>query len=211
MLDQHTIIAGTTGAGKTHLERRILDKIIADKSAQLILIDPKMFELSEYEDSPAVIDYACTAQQIDDAVVHAYDTMMCRCRQMRKDKEHAWHGSPLYVFVDEMLALTSDKQLKNAVKRLGQIAFLGRAPKVFIIICTQLPTRRTLPETLVSNINDKVCLRLDNQSRAQYLFGPGHGYDTLPKYGEGYIYTPEIIDGKPRRATEDEIMTYLNV
>lgn len=207
---QHTMIVGTTGAGKSHLEKRLVDSMVARGDSRLVLVDPKRVELGRYRGLECVESYARTERDIDDACTHAYDSMMMRFAAMDADGVEEYQGSPMYVIVDEMQFLTRSKALRNAVERLSSIAFMGRSARVSLLLCTQLPTVKGIPGNLVDNMVNKVVLRLPNQSRSMYAFGPGYHFDQLPRYGVGYVLTPDIMSG-PRKATEDEIVGLLGL
>jgi S-DNA-T family DNA segregation ATPase FtsK/SpoIIIE len=210
---QHTLIVGTTGSGKSYTEHLIIDRMVADRSAQLVLVDPKRMELVDYAECDLTSKYADNPSTIYEAIVHAYDTTMVRFDSMRRDRVKEWQYLPLYVFVDEMGALMNDpRHRKQYGTMLGDIAMMGRAARVFLVLCTQIPTRENLPNSIRDNMTNKVCLRLDDSSRARYVLGPGSSrwYEDLPRIGKAYVRTPDMIE-RPERIDVDYICKVLDV
>ena len=211
MLDT-TLIVGTTGSGKSYAEHKILDRICSQKSGQFILIDPKLVELCDYMDSPLCDRYADATGSTYAAIMHAYDVMNTRLRSMRHDHVKEWRYLPLYVFVDEMGALMNDSaHRKQYGEVLGDVAMKGRAARVFLVLCTQLPTRENLPNSIRDNMTNKVVLRLDDMSRARYVFGPGSNrwVSDLPRYGKCFVRTPDMAH--PQLCDTDGICDVLDV
>lgn len=200
MLD-HTLIVGTTGSGKSYLEGMMIRRMLAGHSARLVLVDPKRTELWEWAEEPDVVAYSDDPQGHYDAIVRAYDQMNLRFDRMRRDHVKVYDGLPLYVFIDEAGALMNDKRhRKSYVEMLGNIAMMGRSARVFLVWATQVPTRQNVPNEVRDNFTNKVVLRLDVMGRARYVFGcePEGGFAQLPRYGQGYVRTPDMLDG-PRR------------
>lgn len=198
---QHTLIVGTTGSGKSYLECMMVRRLVADHSARLVLVDPKRTELWEFADGPDTIAYSDDPQGHYDAIVRAYDQMNMRFGKMKREHQREYDGLPLYVFIDEAGALMNDKRHRKAyTEMLGNIAMMGRSARVFIVWATQVPTRQNVPNEIRDNFPNKVVLRLDGMSRARYVFDcePQGGFAQLPRYGQGYVRTPDMIEG-PRR------------
>lgn len=209
---QHTLIVGTTGSGKSYTEHLIIDKIISEKFGTLILVDPKKMELCDYDGAPSTLQYADNATDIHSALIHAYDLMMIRFSEMKKKHQKTCEEPPVYVFVDEMGALMNDhKHRKQYGEILGDITMMGRAARVFAVLCTQIPTRENLPNSIRDNMVNKVCLRLDDVSRAHFILGNGANdiYEQLPKIGYGYVKTPDMY--QPEKISIDDVCEKLDV
>ena len=70
----HTLLAGVSGSGKSYTEHKLIDKLINENSA-LILIDPKKVELIEYKNNPHVIRYATDTDDAKDSLYQAESLM----------------------------------------------------------------------------------------------------------------------------------------
>lgn len=201
---QHTLMVGTTGSGKSYLERMMIDRM--GDQAQLVLIDPKRTELWDYERRDNTLAYSDCPSGHYDAVIRAYNAMNERFEDMRRRRIREWDGLPLYVFVDEAGALMNDRKHRRAyTEMLGNVAMMGRSARVFIVWCTQVPTRQNIPNEIRDNMTNKICLRLDDMDRARFVMGSGHSYGPLPRVGQAYVRTPDMIDG-PRKMRVDDAM-----
>lgn len=211
---QSTLIVGTTGSGKSYFLNQILSKQAEEKSAYWVLIDPKRVELHEWTEThkSQVLYYADNTSDFFAAVTCAYSQMMIRLDVMQQQRVKETDEPPIYVVVDEMALLMSDRKHAKAYgEMLGKIAVIGRAAHVFVIACTQVPTRKNLPNELVDNISNSIVLRLRDMSRARYVFGPGFADNIghLAKYGEGYIMS--TCDDMPQRMSTDDMLDVLDV
>jgi len=207
-----TLIVGTTGSGKSYFLNQILTKQAEDHSAMWVLIDPKRVELHKWTKSHPhnVLYYADSTGDFFAAVSCAYTQMMIRLDVMQQRGVKETDEAPIYVVVDEMALLMADSQHRKSYgEMLGKIAVIGRAAHVFVIACTQVPTRKNLPNELVDNITNSVVLRLRDMSRARYVFGPGFDFSHLPKYGVGYIMT--TFDDQPRRMDTSDMLDEMEV
>ena len=208
---QHTLIVGTTGSGKSWLVNMIIEKLHGDDAARFIFIDPKRVELKKWKGGADCIAYAKDESGYRDAIVRAYDLMQLRFDKMEEEDVTEYQGPPVYVFVDEMGVLMNgssrDRRMYGSL--LGDIAMAGRAAKVFLVLCTQLPTRENLPNSIRDNMTNKVVLRLDDMGRARFVLGGGSAIGDLPRYGVGYVKTPDMMH--PRRMDVSEIIEALDV
>lgn len=209
---QHTLVCGTTGSGKSYLENMMVEQMAKGHRARLVLIDPKRTELWQWAGSPDTIAYSDNPSSHYDAIIRAYDQMNLRFSSMRSKGQREYDGLPLYVFVDEAGALMNDHKHKKAyTEMLGNIAMMGRSARVFIVWCTQVPTRQNIPNEIRDNMPNKVCLRLDMQDRARFVFGNGYEFGPLPRVGYGYVRTPDMLDGPRKMAVDGDMLRALGM
>ena len=156
----HLLIAGDTGSGKSVAENQIV-KALLKKGAHLYLIDPKMVELNEYKDEENVVGYGDNIPDISDAIRHAYMELYSRLQIMKEKGIKTFPGNSIYVVIDEMLPIMSEKEYKKngTINYLNQIAILGRAARVYLIVCTQRCTRKNVPELVKTCFFNRLCLR----------------------------------------------------
>lgn len=176
----HTLIAGTTGAGKSVLLNAVMFDLIT-RDAKFIFIDLKRVEMAKYKNHAKTLYYATEPQQAREALGYALEVMENRYKAMTGTH---YEGTALYVVVDELADLASDKKVLDQLVRLGR---LGRAAEVHMICATQDPSRRTLKAQLMQNFTCCVALRCKTAIESRQITG-FPGAESLPKYGKGYIW-----------------------
>lgn len=200
----HTLISGDTGSGKSWVENKIVRKLI-EQDCELILIDPKMLELEEYKSS--AIRYADQQHDISCAILDAYSMMQGRILATKKEGKKEYTGKPLYIVIDEMLPITSDNRFKKdgTIHHIEQIAILGRAARVFLIVCTQKATRKSIPDMVKTCFFTRVCLRQFDNRDYRYVLDAKVAplYDL---YGECYVRT---AGGDPIKMKSDDVVDLL--
>ena len=202
----HTLIAGVSGSGKSYVENKLINKLL-NKDAALILIDPKMVELREYKDHAKVIRYASDIDDCLDCLYQAESIMYDRYRYMQNNGLRDYPGGPLYIVIDEAAPLSRGTSKKEVHDRLYQISSLGRAAKVFLIICTQRSTADILPRDIVVNL-DIVCLRQRKPIDSRELIGIPDACN-LPRIGFCYIFGDNF--SRPIKVSTDDVWDRLNV
>ena len=170
----HTLIAGSTGSGKsvamngiisTVLNRLPFDQARNDgpDGAQMILIDPKRVELARYKTMPHVLEYA--SGQNPEAWLNAMKTAVAimdkRYNKMEKSGLLDYNGGDLYVFIDEWASINSKTNplRSECVSQLLRLVSEGRAAKVHVIMATQVPKANIIP----TEIRDNFIARLNHK------------------------------------------------
>lgn len=201
----HTLLAGVSGSGKSYTEHKLIDKLMNENSA-LILIDPKKVELIEYKNNPHVIRYATDTDDAIDSLYQAESLMYDRYRFMQTAGQKIYDGDPVYIIIDEIAPLARGDNKKEVLERLYQISSLGRASKVFLIICTQRSTADIIPRDIVVNM-DVVCLRQRKPRDSQELIGTPDA-SKLPRIGFCYIFGDNF--SRPIKVSTDDVWERLD-
>lgn len=207
----HLLIAGATGSGKSVVENGIICTLLFHAPAvnQLILIDPKRVELSEYRRLPHVLEYANTPEGCRNALAHAVDIMETRYQSMERRGLRKYDGGQIYVIIDELadLMTTDKKAVQPLLQRLGQ---LGRAAGIHCICCTQHVLAKTLTTEILVNLDARLGLRMATPAQSRTVIGAS-GCEALPRYGTGFYRTPDgltavkipmVSDAERRRLIE---------
>lgn len=202
----HTLIAGVSGSGKSYVENKLIKNLL-EKEAALILLDPKKVELIEYKNNPKVVRYASEVDDCIDCLYEAESEMIDRYRVMQEKGLKDYDGGPLYVVIDEIAPLARGESKKEVRERLYQLSSLGRAAKVFLIICTQRSTADVLPRDIVVNL-DIVCLRQRKPVDSRELIGIPDACK-LPRIGYAYIFGDTF--SRPIKISTDEVWNRLSV
>lgn len=193
-LDQpHLLIAGATGSGKSVIINGIIHTLLhrfpgGAGGAEMILIDPKRVELSQWRYVPHTVMYASEPDDMRQALFCAMDICEKRYRVMQQQGVRKFTGCDIYVIVDEFadLMTTQGRVVKPLVQRLAQI---GRAARVHLIIATQTPIAKVIPTEIKCNFDSRFGLRARSAQDSRNIIGKA-GLELLPRYGQAYYMTP---------------------
>ncbi len=187
----HLLIAGCSGSGKSVLINTLIHTLLLKSPAtlELMLIDPKRVELSDYRKLPHTVGYASEHSDIIKLLQSAVDIMERRYKETQRKGLKEYEGKHLYIIFDEFgdLMTTSKKQVEPLIIRLAQ---LGRAARIHLILATQNPSRQTITAGIKVNITASVALRCREPIESRMIIG-SKGAELLPRYGQGYYITPD--------------------
>ena len=179
----HLLIAGTTGSGKSVCINTIILSLLykySPEKCNLILIDPKMLELSTYEGIPHLLCPVITeAKKATAALGWAVKEMESRYKLMTsvgvknidgynlKNKRHMPY---IVVVVDEMsdLMLVAGKEIENYIQRLSQMA---RAAGIHIIMATQRPSVDVITGTIKANFPTRISFQVSSKIDSRTILG----------------------------------------
>jgi S-DNA-T family DNA segregation ATPase FtsK/SpoIIIE len=179
----HLLIAGTTGSGKSVCINTIILSLLykyTPEKCNLILIDPKMLELSAYEGIPHLLCPVITeAKKATAALGWAVKEMESRYKLMTKvgvknidsyNSKHKKHMPYIVVVVDEMsdLMLIAGKEIENYIQRLSQMA---RAAGIHIIMATQRPSVDVITGTIKANFPTRISFQVSSKIDSRTILG----------------------------------------
>ena len=183
----HLLIAGTTGSGKSVCINTLILSILykhKPEDCKLILIDPKMLELSVYQGIPHLLSPVITEpKKAQSALKWTVNEMENRYRQMTEEgvrnissyndkarKEGKKVMPYIVVVVDEMadLMLSSGKEIESYIQRLAQMA---RAAGVHIIMATQRPSVDVITGTIKANFPTRISFQVTSKIDSRTILG----------------------------------------
>jgi len=174
----HGLIAGGTGSGKSVCVNSILISLLLKNKPEdlkMILIDPKMVELSPYNDlphliTPVITDPKMAATALNWVVEEMEDRYKkfagTRSRDINSFNENVKKGfieekkMPLIVIVIDELAdlmMAAAHDVEDAIQRITQKA---RAAGIHLLVATQRPTVDVVRGTIKSNIPTRIAFRV---------------------------------------------------
>jgi len=179
----HLLIAGTTGSGKSVCINTIILSLLykySPEKCNLILIDPKMLELSTYEGIPHLLCPVITeAKKATAALGWAVREMENRYKLMTSvgvknidgyNDKNEKHMPYIVVVVDEMsdLMLIAGKEIENYIQRLSQMA---RAAGIHIIMATQRPSVDVITGTIKANFPTRISFQVSSKIDSRTILG----------------------------------------
>jgi S-DNA-T family DNA segregation ATPase FtsK/SpoIIIE len=199
----HLLVAGATGAGKSVSINSMVMSILYKASpteVKMMMIDPKLLELSMYEDIPHLISPVITnPKKAAEALKKMVFEMERRYRLLAEKgsrniesfNEQASEEEKIpyiVIFIDELadLMFASSNEVEDSITRLAQMA---RAAGIHLIIATQRPSvdvitgliKANFPARISFQVFSKIDSRtiLDSQG-AEQLLGKGDMLLMLP-------------------------------
>lgn len=192
--DQHLLIAGATGAGKSVFLNGLICELLKTSPFEtwLILIDPKKTELTDYKDLPHTMTYASDSETIVNVFNFACNLMGKRFQRMQKRGLKNYDGAHVYIIIDELAPLMLNDK-KRIEPLLNDLMLLGRAARVHIIACTQRATASVIGSVLKANIVHRIALRTSTKQESRNILEVA-GAEKLPRHGtcvysDGIDYT----------------------
>jgi len=179
----HLLIAGTTGSGKSVCINTIILSLLykySPEKCNLILIDPKMLELSTYEGIPHLLCPVITeSKKATAALGWAVKEMESRYKLMTSvgvknidgyNSKNKKHMPYIVVIVDEMsdLMLIAGKEIENYIQRLSQMA---RAAGIHIIMATQRPSVDVITGTIKANFPTRISFQVSSKIDSRTILG----------------------------------------
>lgn len=213
----HTLVAGGSGSGKSVMLNSLIASLLykhTPHTLQLMMIDPKQVELTQYDDiphlwRPVITDPAKAVQSLSDAVRE----MERRYRIMHRKRVVSAEGlfPRLLIVVDELADLM--QQSKKAVEEsLSRIAYKGRAAGVHLLLATQRPTVNVVSGAIKANIPCRICLKVASVRDSMNIIDRKGGESLLGK-GDALLQLPDRPDPirvQGARITPDDIRRTVN-
>ena len=202
----HLLVAGTTGSGKSVFINTLLASLLykfSPKQLKLILIDPKMLELSVYNDiahllTPVVTEpkkaiialkWVCKEMGRRYSLMNEEGT-----RNLEGYNQKASEALPyIVVFIDEMadLMMTAGKEVEHYVQRLAQMA---RACGIHVVMATQRPSVDIITGSIKANFPSRVSFQVASKYDSRTVLGEsgaeqllGNGDMLMTKNGSNLI------------------------
>lgn len=169
----HLLIAGATGSGKSVCMNTIIASLLykaSPEEVRLLMIDPKVVELSVYNGiphlmSPVVTDPEAAAEALQWAVKEMNTRYKLFAESSVRDLEgYNSLGSPLpqiVILIDELsdLMMAAPKEVEGSICRLAQMA---RAAGLHLIIATQRPSVDVITGLIKANIPSRLAFAVSS-------------------------------------------------
>ena len=208
----HMLIAGTTGSGKSVCMNSIIISLLykaSPEDVKLIMVDPKMVELANYNGIPhLMIPVVTDPKKAAGALQWAVTEMMRRYKTMSdagvRDLESynsivmAEDGEKvpqLIVIIDELadLMLVAAKEVEDSICRIAQ---MGRAAGIHLVIATQRPSADVITGLMKANIPSRIAFSVASAMESRIILDT-QGAEKL--VGKGDMLFAPIGCGKPMR------------
>ncbi len=199
----HTLIAGSTGSGKSVCINTLITSIIykaKPSEVKLLMVDPKVVELSIYNGIPhLLIPVVTDPKKAAGALAWAVQEMVKRyslfaekkVRDMKgyndlAEKEGNLKLPQIVIIIDELadLMMVAAKDVEDAICRLAQMA---RAAGMHLVIATQRPSVDVITGIIKANIPSRIAFAVSSQVDSRTILD-GSGAEKLLGKGDMLFY-----------------------
>lgn len=194
----HLLIAGATGSGKSVCINTIIVSLLYKASpddVKMIMIDPKVVELSVYNKIPHLIYPVVTDPQKASGVLQWVVLEMnnryklfaetgvrdiSHYNEMCKESETHEKIPFMVVIIDELadLMLSAPKEIEDSICRIAQMA---RAAGIHLIIATQRPSVDVITGLIKANIPSRIAFSVSSQTDSRTILDVGGAEKLLGK------------------------------
>lgn len=216
----HLLVAGTTGSGKSVCVNTLISSILFSRKPEevkLLLIDPKMVELSIYNGIPHLMAPVVTDMKKAAAVLRwAVREMEARYKAFaasgKRDiksynEAHPKAAMPLIVLIIDELAdlmMTSPDDIEESISRLAQMA---RAAGIHMVLATQRPSVNVITGSIKANVPSRISFAVGSQIDSRTILDMAGAEKLL---GKGDMLFAPIGANKPIRVqgafiSDDEV------
>lgn len=176
----HLLIAGATGSGKSVCINTLITSILykADpREVKLLLVDPKVVELSVYNGIPHLLIPVVTdpkkassalnwavremLQRYNDFAAHGVRDIKGFNKMMEEKGEEKGKMPQIVIIIDELadLMMAAPGEVEDAICRLAQMA---RAAGMHLIIATQRPSVDVITGVIKANIPSRLAFAVSS-------------------------------------------------
>lgn len=182
----HTLIAGTTGSGKSVLLSTMLWSLVAATSPEqvnIVLIDLKNEDLIPFSELPHVTAFASSLLDAEGAIESLHSIKEHRVRSRSR-------GTRIVLVIDELAEMARQKV---SMQLLASILAIGRSKAINVIAATQKPLGAIVGSVAKANFTTRLVGRVMSADDARVAAGvSGVGAEFLP--GAGAFLRVEGMD-----------------
>lgn len=214
----HLLVAGSTGSGKSVAVNGIIASILMKArpdQVKFMMVDPKMVELSVYNDIPHLLIPVVTnprkaskaLQKVVDEMENRYELFAkvgvrniagfnAKVEEFNSQSEYKQIPLPfIVVIVDELadLMMVASKEVEDAIIRLGQKA---RAAGIHMILATQRPSVDVISGLIKANVPSRVAFAVSSGTDSRTILDENGAEKLL---GRGDMLFKPINENHPVR------------
>ena len=214
----HLLVAGSTGSGKSVAVNGIITSILMKalpSEVKFLMVDPKMVELSVYNDIPHLLIPVVTnprkasraLQKVVDEMENRYELFSQagvrniagyneKIEKYNAQSNEKYQTLPLIVVIVDVLSdlmMVASKEVEDAIIRLGQKA---RAAGIHMILATQRPSVDVISGLIKANVPSRVAFAVSSGTDSRTIIDTNGAEKLL---GRGDMLFKPIDENHPVR------------
>lgn len=216
----HLLVAGATGSGKSVSINSMVMSVLykaTPREVKMLMIDPKLLELSAYEEIPHLISPVITnPKEAAEGLKKMVFEMERRYRVLAERTARNIESYNLkatdeellpyiVIIIDELadLMFTAPGDVEDSIARLAQ---MGRASGIHLILATQRPSVDVITGIIKANFPARIAFQVSSKVDARTILDT-HGAEQLLGKGDMLLMLPgtRIIRVHGALVTEAEI------
>lgn len=194
----HLLVAGSTGSGKSVCINSMIISLMYKASpdeVKLLLIDPKVVELSVYNGIPhLLIPVVTDPRKAAGALNWAVSEMLKRYQlfadnavrdidgynRLADTRDDMQRMPKVVIIIDELadLMLVASSEVEDAINRL---AALARAAGMHLVVATQRPSVDVITGVIKANIGSRIAFKTSSQVDSRTIISDGSAEKLLGK------------------------------
>ena len=238
----HLLVAGATGSGKSVCLNSVLVSLLYTRTPEqvrLILIDPKMVELTQFANAPhlacpvvsdmkrapGILEWAIQKmeeryQLLSRAGVRniygwnklGVDGLRPMFGERVDDPEFPRFLPFIVIVIDELadLMLTAAKEVENSISRL---AAKSRAVGIHLIVATQRPSTNVITGLIKANLPTRIAFMVTSKIDSRVILDE-NGAEQLLGEGDMLLMTPaqtSLVRGQGTYLSDEEVRRVMDV
>ncbi|MEZ5359209.1 MAG: DNA translocase FtsK 4TM domain-containing protein [Candidatus Zixiibacteriota bacterium] len=208
----HLLIAGTTGSGKSVCINTVITSLmyaLHPKKLKFVFIDPKMLELTVYQNIPYLRERVVTnAKQAERVLGEAVAEMERRYRTLaneavrnivdynKKMKTDDKRLPYIVIIIDELADLMMSGQSSRIELLITRLAQMARAVGIHLILATQRPSVDVITGLIKANFPSRIAFQVATRTDSRTILD-GNGAERL--LGKGDMLYLETGSPEPER------------
>jgi S-DNA-T family DNA segregation ATPase FtsK/SpoIIIE len=221
----HLLVAGSTGSGKSVLLNAMITSLLykaKPNEVKMLMIDPKLLELSSYDGIPHLISPVVTnpkeaAEMLRKMVYEMERRYRLIARKGVRNIESFNAGAEtgerlpyIVIFIDELadLMFAAASNVEDSIARLAQMA---RASGMHLVLATQRPSVDVITGVIKANFSARIAFHVTSKidsrtildaTGAEQLIGKGDMLFMLPGKAMKRVHGSLVTEGEVKAVTE---------
>lgn len=199
----HLLVAGTTGSGKSVALNSMISSLLfisTPADLKMVMIDPKILELSIFEGIPHLLtpvitqpkEAAWVLQKLVEEMQRRYrllaDSGVRNISSYNKAVDGEGTLPYIVVIIDELadLMMTAQREVEDSIARLAQMA---RAAGIHLIVATQRPSVDVLTGIIKANFPTRMSFKVSSKTDSRTILD-ANGAEALLDKGDMLFLPP---------------------